>query len=159
MVNVFHSRTASLITRCIIIIRVKRNLSFPKRSLRWTKMKETAEAYLNTTIRNAVIIVPTFNDSQHQATKDARAIVVLNILRIINEPTATAIAYGLDKKDRSERNVLIFDLGNNAFDVSILTIDGTFEVNVRAYLKHIHKRINNSYCRHISKDDNQIVVV
>ncbi|KOC59079.1 Heat shock 70 kDa protein cognate 4, partial [Habropoda laboriosa] len=95
-----------------------------------TKMKETAEAYLGKSVTNAVITVPAyFNDSQRQATKDAGTISGLNVLRIINEPTAAAIAYGLDKKGRGERNVLIFDLGGGTFDVSILTInDGIFEV-------------------------------
>nr|CAC83684.1 HSC70 protein [Ostrea edulis] len=98
------------------------------------KMKETAEAYLGKTINNAVVTVPAyFNDSQRQATKGAGTISGLNVLRIINEPTAAAIAYGLDKKvgnqSQGERNVLIFDLGGGAFDVSILTIeDGIFEV-------------------------------
>ena len=96
-----------------------------------TKMKETAEAYLGKSVTNAVITVPAyFNDSQRQATKDAGTISGLNVLRIINEPTAAAIAYGLDKKGGGERNVLIFDLGGGTFDVSILTInDGIFEVN------------------------------
>nr|AGQ50301.1 heat shock cognate 70 [Leguminivora glycinivorella] len=85
-----------------------------------TKMKETAEAYLGKTVQNAVITVPAyFNDSQRQATKDAGTISGLNVLRIINEPTAAAIAYGLDKKGGGERNVLIFDLGGGTFDVSI----------------------------------------
>jgi len=94
------------------------------------KMKEIAEAYLGKTVQNAVITVPAyFNDSQRQATKDAGTISGLNVLRIINEPTAAAIAYGLDKKVGGERNVLIFDLGGGTFDVSILTIeDGIFEV-------------------------------
>lgn len=97
-----------------------------------TKMKETAEAYLGKSVTNAVITVPAyFNDSQRQATKDAGTISGLNVLRIINEPTAAAIAYGLDKKGRGERNVLIFDLGGGTFDVSILTInDGIFEVSL-----------------------------
>uniref|UniRef100_A0A671RPS1 Heat shock cognate 71 kDa protein n=1 Tax=Sinocyclocheilus anshuiensis TaxID=1608454 RepID=A0A671RPS1_9TELE len=82
-----------------------------------TKMKEIAEAYLGKTITNAVVTVPAyFNDSQRQATKDAGTISGLNVLRIINEPTAAAIAYGLDKKVGSERNVLIFDLGGEDFD-------------------------------------------
>jgi len=95
-----------------------------------TKMKETAEAYLGKTVIDAVVTVPAyFNDSQRQATKDAGTIAGLNVLRIINEPTAAAIAYGLDKKVTGERNVLIFDLGGGTFDVSILTIeDGIFEV-------------------------------
>lgn len=95
-----------------------------------TKMRETAEAYLGKTVTDAVITVPAyFNDSQRQATKDAGTIAGMNVLRIINEPTAAAIAYGLDKKATGERNVLIFDLGGGTFDVSILTIeDGIFEV-------------------------------
>jgi len=94
------------------------------------KMKETAEAYLGSTVTNAVITVPAyFNDSQRQATKDAGIISGLNVLRIINEPTAAAIAYGLDKKVSGEKHVLIYDLGGGTFDVSILTIeDGIFEV-------------------------------
>jgi len=94
------------------------------------KMKETAEAYLGATVSNAVITVPAyFNDSQRQATKDAGVISGLNVLRIINEPTAAAIAYGLDKKVSGEKHVLIYDLGGGTFDVSILTIeDGIFEV-------------------------------
>merc|ERR1712172_293752 len=94
------------------------------------KMKETAEAYLGNTVTNAVITVPAyFNDSQRQATKDAGVISGLNVLRIINEPTAAAIAYGLDKKVSGEKHVLIYDLGGGTFDVSILTIeDGIFEV-------------------------------
>ena len=93
-------------------------------------MKQTAEAYLGQTVKDAVITVPAyFNDAQRQATKDAGAIAGLNVLRIINEPTAAAIAYGLDKKVTAEQNVLIFDLGGGTFDVSILSIeDGVFEV-------------------------------
>ena len=92
------------------------------------KMKETAEAYLGRDIKNAVVTVPAyFNDAQRQATKDAGTISGLNVARIINEPTAAAIAYGLDKK--GEKNILVFDLGGGTFDVSILTIDnGVFEV-------------------------------
>merc|ERR1712078_276526 len=97
-----------------------------------TKMKETAEAHLGKEVKNAVVTVPAyFNDSQRQATKDAGVIAGLNVLRIINEPTAAAIAYGLDKKKQSsgEKNVLIFDLGGGTFDVSLLTIEeGIFEV-------------------------------
>ena len=95
-----------------------------------TKMKETAEAYLGKIVNDAVITVPAyFNDSQRQATKDAGIIAGINVLRIINEPTAAAIAYGLNKKASEEKNVLIFDLGGGTFDVSILTIDdGVFEV-------------------------------
>jgi len=93
-------------------------------------MREIAEAYLGCKVTNAVITVPAyFNDGQRQATKDAGLISGLNVLRIINEPTAAAIAYGLDKKGEGERNVLIFDLGGGTFDVSLLTIDdGIFEV-------------------------------
>ncbi|CAH2061057.1 unnamed protein product, partial [Iphiclides podalirius] len=105
-----------------------------------TKMKETAEAYLGNTVRDAVITVPAyFNDSQRQATKDAGAIAGLNVLRIINEPTAAALAYGLDKNLKGERNVLIFDLGGGTFDVSILTIDegSLFEVKATAGDTHL----------------------
>ncbi|KAK8686115.1 hypothetical protein V6N13_125142 [Hibiscus sabdariffa] len=94
-----------------------------------TKMKETAEAFLGKKIKDAVVTVPAyFNDAQRQATKDAGIIAGLNVARIINEPTAAAIAYGLDKKG-GEKNILVFDLGGGTFDVSILTIDnGVFEV-------------------------------
>ncbi|XP_004365716.2 heat shock protein 70 [Capsaspora owczarzaki ATCC 30864] len=103
------------------------------------KMKETAEAYLGKTINNAVVTVPAyFNDSQRQATKDAGTISGMNVLRIINEPTAAAIAYGLDKKIGGERHVLIFDLGGGTFDVSVLTIeDGIFEVKSTAGDTHL----------------------
>ncbi|EAA34130.1 heat shock protein 70 [Neurospora crassa] len=103
------------------------------------KMKETAEAYLGGTVNNAVVTVPAyFNDSQRQATKDAGLIAGLNVLRIINEPTAAAIAYGLDKKVEGERNVLIFDLGGGTFDVSLLTIEeGIFEVKSTAGDTHL----------------------
>lgn len=103
------------------------------------KMKETAESYLGGTITNAVVTVPAyFNDSQRQATKDAGTISGLNVLRIINEPTAAAIAYGLDKKVSGERNVLIFDLGGGTFDVSLLTIEeGIFEVKATAGDTHL----------------------
>jgi len=104
-----------------------------------TKMKDTAEAYLGDKVTNAVITVPAyFNDSQRQATKDAGLIAGLNVLRIINEPTAAAIAYGLDKKSEGEKNVLIFDLGGGTFDVSLLTIeDGIFEVKATAGDTHL----------------------
>ena len=94
-----------------------------------TKMKETAEAYLGKKVTHAVVTVPAyFNDAQRQATKDAGTIAGLNVMRIINEPTAAAIAYGLDKKE-GEKNILVFDLGGGTFDVSLLTIDnGVFEV-------------------------------
>merc|ERR1711939_1173072 len=93
-----------------------------------TKMKETAENYLGKEVKHAVITVPAyFNDAQRQAPKDAGTIAGLEVLRIINEPTAAAIAYGLDKK--TEKNILVFDLGGGTFDVSLLTIDnGVFEV-------------------------------
>jgi len=104
-----------------------------------TKMRETAEAYLGGSIKNAVVTVPAyFNDSQRQATKDAGLIAGLNVLRIINEPTAAAIAYGLDKKTAGEKNVLIFDLGGGTFDVSLLTIEeGIFEVKATAGDTHL----------------------
>lgn len=94
-----------------------------------TKMKEIAEAYLGKKVTHAVVTVPAyFNDAQRQATKDAGTIAGLNVMRIINEPTAAAIAYGLDKKE-GEKNILVFDLGGGTFDVSLLTIDnGVFEV-------------------------------
>ncbi|XP_013384606.1 78 kDa glucose-regulated protein [Lingula anatina] len=93
------------------------------------KMKEIAEAYLGKKVTHAVVTVPAyFNDAQRQATKDAGSIAGLNVMRIINEPTAAAIAYGLDKKE-GEKNILVFDLGGGTFDVSVLTIDnGVFEV-------------------------------
>merc|ERR1719327_911805 len=105
-----------------------------------TKMKETAEAYLGSEVKDAVVTVPAyFNDSQRQATKDAGVIAGLNGLRIINEPTAAAIAYGLDKKKGAQEcNVLIFDLGGGTFDVSILTIEeGIFEVKSTAGDTHL----------------------
>ena len=117
-----------------------------------TKMKEIAESYLGTAVTDAVITVPAyFNDGQRQATKDAGAIAGLNVLRIINEPTAAAIAYGLDKKGTTgtstgtsdkpssgELNILIFDLGGGTFDVSLLTIDdGIFEVIATAGDTHL----------------------
>ena len=104
-----------------------------------TKMKDTAEAYLGGKLTNAVITVPAyFNDSQRQATKDAGQIAALNVLRIINEPTAAAIAYGLDKKLGREQNILIYDLGGGTFDVSLLTIEeGIFEVKATAGDTHL----------------------
>jgi len=105
------------------------------------KMKETAESYLGQEVKDAVVTVPAyFNDSQRQATKDAGVIAGLNIIRIINEPTAAAIAYGLDKKKTGdqESNVLIFDLGGGTFDVSILSIEGgIFEVKSTAGDTHL----------------------
>jgi len=104
-----------------------------------SKMKEIAEAYLGEKVTDAVITVPAyFNDSQRQATKDAGVIAGLNVLRIINEPTAAAIAYGLDKKQNGEKNVLIFDCGGGTFDVSILTIEESiFEVKATAGDTHL----------------------
>jgi len=104
-----------------------------------TKMKETAESYLGTEVHNAVVTVPAyFNDQQRQATKDAGTIAGLNVIRIINEPTAAAISYGLEKKSKKEQHVLIFDLGGGTFDVSLLAIDeGIFEVKATAGDTHL----------------------
>lgn len=104
-----------------------------------TKMKEVAESYIGESVTDAVITVPAyFNDSQRQSTKDAGAIAGLNVLRIINEPTAAAIAYGLNNKEGGEKNVLIFDLGGGTFDVSLLNIDdGIFEVKATAGDTHL----------------------
>lgn len=103
------------------------------------KMKATAEAYLGKDVKNAVITVPAyFNDAQRQATKDAGAICGLNVLRIINEPTAAAIAYGLDNKSEVERNVIIYDVGGGTLDVTLLTIDdGIFEVKATSGDTHL----------------------
>ncbi len=121
-----------------------------------TKMKETAEGYLGGKVTDAVVTVPAyFNDSQRQATKDAGAIAGLNVLRIINEPTAAAIAYGLDKKLGSgEKNVLIFDLGGGTFDVSILAIDGgIFEVKATAGDTHLGgEDFDNRMVEHFVKE-------
>merc|ERR1719333_839615 len=131
-----------------------------------TKMKETAEAYLGTEVKDAVVTVPAyFNDAQRQATKDAGVIAGLNVARIINEPTAAAIAYGLDKKGK-EQNILVFDLGGGTFDVSVLTIDnGVFEVvstNGDTHLggedfdqrimDYFMKLIKRKYSKDVSKD-------
>lgn len=104
-----------------------------------TKMKQTAEAYLGEDVTDAVITVPAyFNDSQRQATKDAGTIAGLNVLRIINEPTAAALAYGLDKKQEGEQNVVIFDCGGGTHDVSLITIDdGIFEVKATGGDTHL----------------------
>ena len=103
------------------------------------KMKETAEAFLGKEVKKSVVTVPAyFNDSQRQATKDAGTISGMEILRIVNEPTAAAIAYGLDKADEAEKNILIFDLGGGTFDVTLLTIDGgIFEVKATAGDTHL----------------------
>ena len=127
------------------------------------KMKETAEGFLGSKVNDAVVTVPAyFNDSQRQATKDAGLIAGLNVMRIINEPTAAAIAYGLDKKDEKEKNVLIFDLGGGTFDVSLLSIeDGIFEVKSTAGDTHLggedfdHRLVNhfvNEFKRKNKKD-------
>merc|ERR1711983_336219 len=122
-----------------------------------TKMKETAESYLGHEVRDAVVTVPAyFNDAQRQATKDAGVIAGLNVLRIINEPTAAAIAYGLDKKksQAKESNVLIFDLGGGTFDVSILSIDdGIFEVKATAGDTHLGgEDFDNRMVDHFTKE-------
>ena len=120
-----------------------------------TKMKETAEAYLGQSVKNAVITVPAyFNDSQRQATKDAGAIAGLNVLRIINEPTAAAIAYGLDKINDTQRNILIFDFGGGTHDVSMLTLeDGVFEVKATAGDTHLGgEDIDNRIVNHILEE-------
>ncbi|KAJ7920639.1 heat shock protein 70 family [Mycena leptocephala] len=121
------------------------------------KMKETAEAYLGTTVKDAVLTVPAyFNDSQRQATKDAGTISGLNVLHIINEPTAAALAYGLDKKHAGvgERNVLVFDLGGGTFDVSLLTIeDRVFEVKATAGDTHLGgEDLDNRLVDHFSAE-------
>ena len=120
-------------------------------------MKETAEAYLGKSVRDAVVTVPAyFNDAQRQATKDAGIIAGLNVLRIVNEPTAAAIAYGLDKKQANgkETNVLIFDLGGGTFDVSILSIeDGIFEVKSTAGDTHLGgEDFDNRIVEHFVKE-------
>jgi heat shock protein 5 len=138
------------------------------------KMKQIAEAYLGQEVKNAVITVPAyFNDAQRQATKDAGIISGLNVLRIINEPTAAAIAYGLDKKSgtkQGEKNVLVFDLGGGTFDVSLLAIDGEiFEVQATSgdthlggddfdqrLIQHFMKVIKKKHDKDISKDQRAI---
>jgi heat shock 70kDa protein 1/2/6/8 len=104
-----------------------------------SKMKDISEAKLGKTVKKAVVTVPAyFNDSQRLATKDAGAIAGLDVLRIINEPTAAALAYGLDQQSKTERNVLIFDLGGGTFDVSILCITGgVFAVKATAGDTHL----------------------
>lgn len=127
------------------------------------KMKQIAENYLGREVKHAVITVPAyFNDSQRQSTKDAGTISGLNVLRIINEPTAAAIAYGLDKKDK-ERNILVFDLGGGTFDVSLLTIDsGVFEVIATNGDTHLggedfDNRVLDFMMKRIKKNHNQDV--
>ena len=118
------------------------------------KMKEVAEAYIGEEVTDAVVTVPAyFNDSQRQATKDAGTIAGLNVLRVINEPTAAAIAYGLDNKS-SEKNILIFDLGGGTFDVSLLNIDdGIFEVKATAGDTHLGgEDFDNILVKHFSTE-------
>ena len=102
------------------------------------KMKEVAESYLGEKVTNAVVTVPAyFNDAQRAATKDAGTIAGLNVMRVVNEPTAAALAYGLDKKDK-ERYIVVYDLGGGTFDVSALTVDdGVFEVLATAGDTHL----------------------
>ncbi|XP_050428728.1 heat shock protein 68-like [Adelges cooleyi] len=121
-----------------------------------TKMKEISEAYLGKSVTDAVITVPAyFNDSQRQATKDAGIIAGLNVMRIINEPTAAALAYGLDKNLKGEKNVLIFDLGGGTFDVSILQIDegSIFEVKSTAGDTHLGgEDFDNRLVSHLAEE-------
>jgi L1 cell adhesion molecule like protein len=121
-----------------------------------TKMKQIAEQYLGHDVKNAVVTVPAyFNDAQRQATKDAGVIAGLNILRIINEPTAAAIAYGLDKiKDTTQRNILIFDFGGGTHDVSLLSLeDGVFEVKATAGDTHLGgEDIDNRIVKHVLEE-------
>jgi heat shock protein 1/8 len=118
-----------------------------------TKMKQTAEAFLGSTVKDAIITCPAyFSDSQRQATKDAGVIAGLNVLRIINEPTAAALAYGLQHKGNGEeKNILVFDLGGGTFDVSILTIDdGVFEVKSTAGDTHLGgSDFDNALTQHV----------
>ncbi|SCV71264.1 BQ2448_2852 [Microbotryum intermedium] len=117
------------------------------------KMKETAEAYLGKKVTHAVVTVPAyFNDAQRQATKDAGTIAGLNVLRVVNEPTAAAIAYGLDKTG-GERNIIVYDLGGGTFDVSLLSIeDGVFEVLATAGDTHLGgEDFDNRIIDHVSK--------
>ncbi|KAF3761410.1 hypothetical protein M406DRAFT_84573 [Cryphonectria parasitica EP155] len=122
------------------------------------KMKEVAETYLGKKITHAVVTVPAyFNDNQRQATKDAGIIAGLNVLRIVNEPTAAAIAYGLDKTDDGERQIIVYDLGGGTFDVSLLSIDqGVFEVLATAGDTHLggedfDQRVINHFAKSYNK--------
>ena len=124
------------------------------------KMKEIAESYLGKKVENAVVTVPAyFNDNQRQATKDAGIIAGLNVLRVVNEPTAAAIAYGLDKTG-DERHIIVYDLGGGTFDVSLLTIDnGVFEVLATAGDTHLggedfDQRIINHFAKQYNKKNN-----
>jgi heat shock protein 5 len=125
------------------------------------KMKEIAENFLGREVKHAVITVPAyFNDSQRQATKDAGLIAGLDVLRIINEPTAAAIAYGMDKK-AGEKNIIVFDLGGGTFDVSLLTIDnGVFEVVATSGDTHLggedfDQRLAEHFCKVFKKKHNK----
>lgn len=125
------------------------------------KMKEVAEAYLGETVKNAVVTVPAyFNDAQRAATKDAGTIAGLNVLRVVNEPTAAALAYGLDKTSESERQIIVYDLGGGTFDVSILTLeDGVFEVQATAGDTHLggedfDQRVISYLAKKYNKDKN-----
>ena len=134
-----------------------------------TKMRSTAEAFLGSEVKHAVVTVPAyFNDAQRQATKDAGTISGMTVQRIINEPTAAAIAYGMDKKE-GEKNILVFDLGGGTFDVTLLTIDnGVFEVLatngdthlggedfdqriMQYFIKMIKKKVGVSFLHHRSR--------
>ena len=120
-----------------------------------TRLKETAENYLGSSVKDAVITVPAyFNDAQRQATKDSALIAGLNPLRIINEPTAAALSYGLDKSHSGERNVLIYDIGGGTFDVSLLTIDdGVFEVKATAGDTHLGgSDFDNLLVQHLAQE-------
>jgi heat shock protein 5 len=126
------------------------------------KMKEVAEAYLGKEVKYAVVTVPAyFNDAQRQATKDAGVIAGLDVLRIINEPTAAAIAYGMDKKS-GEKNIVVFDLGGGTFDVSLLTIDnGVFEVVSTAGDTHLggedfDQRLTEHFIKIFKKKNNGV---
>ncbi|KAI5452926.1 ATPase with role in protein import into the ER [Naganishia albida] len=105
----------------------------------WSKTKATAEAYLGQSVTHVVVIVPAyFNDAQRQATKDAGVIAGLTVLRIVNEPTAAAIAYGLDRTGKDETKIIVYDLGRGTFDVSLLSIEeGVFEVLATARDTHL----------------------
>ena len=123
-----------------------------------TKMKEIAENYLGEKVKNAVVTVPAyFNDAQRAATKDAGTIAGLNVMRVVNEPTAAALAYGLDKTD-AERQIVVYDLGGGTFDVSILTVDaGAFEVLATAGDTHLggedfDQRVMNHFVKKYNKD-------
>jgi len=126
------------------------------------KMKEVAEAYLGKEVKYAVVTVPAyFNDAQRTATKDAGTIAGLDVLRIINEPTAAAIAYGMDKKS-GEKNIIVFDLGGGTFDVSLLTIDnGVFEVVATAGDTHLggedfDQRLTEHFVKIFKKKNNGV---